>query len=558
MISELKFIANFPRIWSLFFATVALIFLLSLVEIASVLPVGLLIKQYLQIPFSNFELTFLEIVLGEINFDGLVALAVCSLIVSAAAGFLALYAHSRLIWLSTHRISYALFQSQLLGADPFAKDYDEAIIRKNIATESQQYAFYGIGALANLFGRVLSSLVVLAAIIAFTTKWMLLSLLLMISVFAIMIFFISKTVKSIGVQREFYASEIFRSLDQVANSLPMILGMQRQSYFERIFFASSDSFRRAANAFMVLPQIPKIAIDFIIFASLIGLVYYLSVTSSVPDDTMLYPLLLLVKFVPGFNILFRSISERQYARKSFEILSGALIKYVGSFEKSTIVNSFDDVEVEIVWPTASSDKQEKRVIFQNVSKGDIFAFCGESGSGKSTILQALSGISRRSFLQAVIKKPNGCPLNVENSNMAYLPQKVVLINGDLAQNVVFGKKDNSYLPSEVQKARVKETLIKVGLSHLISELETPINNLANSFSGGEIQRIGFARIIYADPEIIFLDEPTSALDSENESLVVRLVEQFSLAGKLVFLATHSDSLRGVASKVLDLGETLSE
>lgn len=558
MASELRFIAGLPKIRMLFVSTIILIFVLSLVEIVSVLPIGLLVKYYMQLPFSHFEQQLVGVVIKEVRLDNLALLAICALTISAVSGFLALYAHSRLIWTATHRISFALFEKNLLGADPYARNYDEAVLRKNIATEAQQYAFYGIGSLANLIGRSLASIIVLLGIFLFSSTWLLLVLTFLMLLFTVLMFLISRRIKVIGVKRELFASEIFRNLDQVASSLPMILGMQRQAYFESRFFTSSDSFRRAANSFMVLPQIPKIAIDFIIFMSIVGLVYYLSAIDTIPDDTMLYPLLALVKFVPGFNILFKSISERQYSLKSYQIIKGALglpnVLTRGNGE----MFSTDYVNIKVAWLDAVSGVEEKKITIPRITRGDIFVVCGDSGAGKSTILQSLSGISHRSFLRASILNPEGSLLTVANSRMAYLPQKIALINGDLARNVVFGKFHDSDTLSDEEISRIKEALCRVGLTHLTADLHTPIFNLANSFSGGEIQRVGLARIIYDDPEIIFLDEPTSALDLENESLVVDLLKQFSREKKLILLATHSSALRDIATKTLFIGGTSGE
>lgn len=558
MTSELRFIVGLPKVRILFVSTIILISMLSLVEILSVLPVGLLVKHYMQLPFSEFEQQFVGFVLTEVSLGNLALLAIFSLLISAAAGFLALYAHSQLIWSTTHKISYALFQQTLLSADPYAKDYDEAVLRKNIATEAQQYAFYGVGSLVNFIGRALASVIILLGIVFFASSWLLLVLISVIVLFAVMIFVISRKVKAIGVKREFFASEIFRNLDQVASSLPMIIGMQRQPYFERRFFASSDSFRRAANSFMVLPQIPKIVIDFILFMSIVGLVYYLSVIAITPDDTILYPLLALVKFVPGLNILFRSISERQYSLKSYQIIKDGLGRSEVSVRGNREAFLADHVDIEVVWLNVTSGIEQKKITISSVRRGDIFVVSGDSGAGKSTILQTMSGISQRSFLRASIRNSDRRLLTVANSKMAYLPQKIALINGDLARNVAFGGFSDSETPSDEEIVLIEAALHRVGLSHLIGNLHTPIFNLANSFSGGEIQRIGLARIIYDDPEILFLDEPTSALDLENEALIVDIIKQFSRDKKIILLATHSSALRDIATKTLFIGGTLGE
>ena len=164
------------------------------------------------------------------------------------------------------------------------------------------------------------------------------------------------------------------------------------------------------------------------------------------------------------------------------------------------------------------------------------AIVGPSGSGKSTTLTALAGLSLP--LSGSVDL-DGIPMTSIDARdlgraVGFLPQDPHLVRGSLRANVVRGDRD-------ADDGAVLSALDAVGLDQTVTGfdegLDTPMGRAAEGFSGGELQRLGLARLLVNQPDVWLLDEPTSALDRANSERVVGLVAQ-AMDDHLVVVVTH--------------------
>src|SRR5437764_907426 len=161
---------------------------------------------------------------------------------------------------------------------------------------------------------------------------------------------------------------------------------------------------------------------------------------------------------------------------------------------------------------------------------------GPSGSGKSTLLRAIAGLWP--FGRGHIRVGDGHAL--------FLPQKPYLPLGTLADAIAYPELDHQPRRGELEAA-----LHAVGLSYLVDQLDEE-GNWALRLSGGEQQRLGFARILLMRPEIVFLDEATSALDETAEASLYRLLREAEW-GPTVVSVGHHGTLKRFHETVVDLG-----
>ena len=153
-----------------------------------------------------------------------------------------------------------------------------------------------------------------------------------------------------------------------------------------------------------------------------------------------------------------------------------------------------------------------------ISKNDRIAIVGSSGSGKTTIASLILNFYKAS--SGVIKMNNilidAFDLNYLRSNMAYVPQDVLLFSGSIFENIQFGNPDSSEaaVVSAAKKANAWEFI-----DSFPDGLNTEVGDRGIQLSGGQKQRIAIARAILKNPTILILDEATSALDSVSEKLV---------------------------------------
>ncbi len=165
-------------------------------------------------------------------------------------------------------------------------------------------------------------------------------------------------------------------------------------------------------------------------------------------------------------------------------------------------------------------------ILRNVNlrlrEGESVVLRGVSGSGKSSLLNLIAGVSQ----------PVTGVVRVNSANVAYVPQEIAILDDSIRNNLLFGlaNKSDAELMNALAAAKLNEFVAAQPFG-----LETGVGDNGILFSGGQRQRLGLARAILRGATLLLLDEATSALDEENEGQVLKNLEA---AGIAVVLATH--------------------
>lgn len=181
-----------------------------------------------------------------------------------------------------------------------------------------------------------------------------------------------------------------------------------------------------------------------------------------------------------------------------------------------------------------------------VRRGEVLGVLGPSGAGKSTLLRLLALLDAPTEGTVLF---NGRPASAYGDGglklrrrLAAVLQKPVVFRGTVFGNVAFGLRARG-LPERVVGVRADRALGSVGLARLG-------DRPASALSGGEVQRLAFARAAVLRPEVLLLDEYTANLDPANVALLERLVLEFNEGGGTVLLVTHNPAqARRLADRV---------
>ena len=190
-------------------------------------------------------------------------------------------------------------------------------------------------------------------------------------------------------------------------------------------------------------------------------------------------------------------------------------------------------------------------IWIRLPKGSITAIVGSNGCGKSTLAQL---IMRDLEPQSGSIKWGGrdireYPLKVWRRNILLVPQQPQLFNTTLEENITCGA-----LP--VDNEALAEALRLAGLESLVARL--PLGVLTNTgeggalLSGGEMQKIAIARMIYRRPKGIILDEASSSMDSSSERKLFETLLRLRERGATIVVITHKESNLHYADSVVEL------
>ncbi len=180
-----------------------------------------------------------------------------------------------------------------------------------------------------------------------------------------------------------------------------------------------------------------------------------------------------------------------------------------------------------------------------VNKGQFVAIYGPSGAGKTTLLNMISGIDKPTsgkivvFDQDLAEQNEDVLSEYRCNQVGFVFQSYNLISTlTVAENIAFPMEWKRTPPEQIQK-RVQELIKTFGLQHRS-------NHFSAQLSGGEQQRVAFARALANDPPLLLADEPTGNLDTKNGQKVIEILQSLKSQGKTIIVSTHDADIMPLA------------
>ncbi|MCL6579379.1 MAG: ABC transporter ATP-binding protein [Candidatus Bathyarchaeota archaeon] len=187
----------------------------------------------------------------------------------------------------------------------------------------------------------------------------------------------------------------------------------------------------------------------------------------------------------------------------------------------------------------------------SVEKGEFTAIGGPSGCGKTTLLNIVGGIDRPTSGKIIVF---GEDLSVKDEDflasfrchkIGFVFQSYNLVSTlTVAENVAFPMEWARKSEDHIEKW-LEELLTTVGLQHRAEHFPSQL-------SGGEQQRVAFARALANDPPLLLVDEPTGNLDAKTSQKIVQILEKLKSEGKTIIVATHDEQILRLADQKLRL------
>ncbi len=255
-----------------------------------------------------------------------------------------------------------------------------------------------------------------------------------------------------------------------------------------------------------------------------------------------------LRMIPVFNTITTSLSNLKLIQPSFDLVISELINLEETQKISTnknleFIKLKDQIELKDV--SFKYKKDGLKIIDKlnlKIHKGDKIGLIGESGTGKSTLINLIMGLLKPTEGKIFIDKNE---LTFKNDQfidkVGYVPQEVFLIESVLKKNIALGldidQISNQQL-SKVCSAAQIDSLVK----GLPNGFDSIVEENGRNFSVGQKQRIGVARALYNDPEILIFDESTSSLDSETEKKFIDDIFKIGKDKTIIFISHKMSSL----------------
>ncbi len=348
-------------------------------------------------------------------------------------------------------------------------------------------------------------------------------------------------------ERDLAASEeVIRTMKEAVQGIREVKVLQKEPYFLKKIRDSSIERANAAIRVATLTVCPKYLLEvtlvlFIIFIASM----YIKLDNS--TDTMaILGVFAIASFrmIPSINAISIMLSQTSISTKAVNDLYIDL----NNLEDCNLINKSDTecddinnlVEIKDLHYKINGKSILNGVSF-NIRKGDFIGIVGKSGSGKTTLLHLVANLL--SPTTGVIAQRNPLIKNKKIvNNISLVDQETAILNDTLRNNIAFGCDASSIDDKKIVKAMSLSGLsvfhenLKLGLDHNLSDSGLNI-------SGGERQRIGLARAIYANKDLLLLDEPSSALDKHNTETMLDTLVDISRSKGVLVISHNRDFLR---------------
>lgn len=243
---------------------------------------------------------------------------------------------------------------------------------------------------------------------------------------------------------------------------------------------------------------------------------------------------------------------------SFETLLSDFKHYQEPLHYQEKIEHIDDISIKNISLSFRGKKAIDNISF-SIKKNSSVAFVGESGAGKTTLANIISGLQIPDDGEIIIegKSLYKTNLNFFRNHLGYITQEAVIFNDSIFNNVTFWQEK-----SKENEEKFRKTIEKVSLSEFLNELpekeNTQLGNNGILISGGQKQRISIARELYKDVELLILDEATSALDTETERHIKNNIDLLQGQTTLIIIAHRLSTIKNVdIIYVLDKGKIIA-
>ena len=200
------------------------------------------------------------------------------------------------------------------------------------------------------------------------------------------------------------------------------------------------------------------------------------------------------------------------------------------------------VEFRHVWFAYTGENWVLKDVSFTVEPGQSFAFVGETGAGKSTIISLLSRFYAPQKGQILLDGRDISLLSLEQlrRHVAVVLQDVFLFSGSISENVRLGNRE---ITDEQVDRALHLACARDFIDRLPQGMDTPVTERGSTFSAGQRQLLSFARAIAHDPAVFVLDEATASIDTETEQLIQRSVTSVSRGRTTLIIAHRLSTIR---------------
>ncbi|MBF0216060.1 MAG: ABC transporter ATP-binding protein [Candidatus Omnitrophica bacterium] len=364
---------------------------------------------------------------------------------------------------------------------------------------------------------------------------------------------VRKKLRAHGEMQQYHIGKTIQNVNQGLGSIKETKILGCEDFFSDAYSHHFKEVIRAAHFKQVITQAPRFYIETVAVALVLlvmigllmsgsdsrGVLFRLSMLAVaaarlMPSLTRISTSVNTIRFyIPSFNRIYRDLVD---CERSADMVPGS-----GTFVKTAFEKNIEFRNVSFRYEGSAG--LALKTVSINIPVRKVVGFVGPSGAGKTTAVDILLGLL----------KPTAGSVCVDGADVAgniagwqrqigYIPQDIYLSDDTIKANVAFGVPEG-----EIDEGRVWDVLKMAQLEALVRSLPekigTVIGEKGTRISGGERQRVGIARALYHDPDVLVMDEATAALDNETERMFMKVLLEITARKTVVMIAHRLTTIR---------------
>jgi ABC-type multidrug transport system fused ATPase/permease subunit len=368
---------------------------------------------------------------------------------------------------------------------------------------------------------------------------------------------VNNRIKKFGYLRILNEKRKTQNIQQSLLAIKETIIFNRQNYFLSKFNKFSIISTDLLSKYFFFLEMPKILLELIGFLFLILLIllfYNLGYSGKEIISVLAIFFICAYKILPSCNRIINSFQQIRFTGAAISSIYNEIKSIKFDYQISEKFINVIPFKKSISFRNISFKYNDSnKVIFKKfnllIKKGEIIGISGKSGSGKTTFINILLGLLEPNSGEILVDNVN-IKKNLKGwqKNIGFVPQIIHLLNNSIKENITLGFFERSTI--SLKKA-IELSKIQNFVKNLKNKERTNIGEDGVKISGGQRQRLGIARAIYRNPQLLILDEPTSSLDNETEKKFINTI-LIMKRKKTIIIASHKDSVLKKCDRIIKL------
>jgi len=448
------------------------------------------------------------------------------------------------------------FESYLSTSYLEIKDKSSAEILRDISLESKLITGQYISPFLTLCLNLLTITFMMVFLLIYNTKVTIFLIIVLSSFFYLFNYLFKEKLEKYGVLRQSLNLSILQSIKDTFDGLRELMIYKKKRVFLENFRKQSIKFTNVNIRRSIISVLPKLFAESLIFTTfMLSIVFFISNGYPLSKIVAIISVYALAGFriLPIFLSAVGSYQKLNYSKSAVDLIN-KLTSKSNNIDKK-LLNNKVIFKNEILFENIFFSYEKENLILKdfslNIKKNSFTGVSGLSGSGKSTFVDLLIGLIEPQKGKILV---DGISIKKLNDNymdlFSYVQQKVYLFDSSILKNITF---ENDI--SEVNMDRLNYALKFCELEKMVEDsihgLNTNLGEFGSNISGGQLQRVGLARAIYKDSEIILLDEPLSNVDAKTKDLILDKLIELKVNKTIIYIS-HDFSDLSKCDSIIEL------